>query len=106
MPSRFRWLGLLACGYALAFAPTARAQAPSANSDGAAKAGAPSPGPADAQTTQSARRHFRTGVKLYRDGNYKGALAEFEAAYRDKPSAGSLQNVALCQKALFRYPQA
>ena len=61
--------------------------------------------PAD-PATQSARRHFRVGVKLYRDANYPGALAEFEAAYRDKPGPGSLQNVALSLKALFRYAEA
>jgi hypothetical protein len=68
----------------------------------------PSPAPeaADAAATASARRHFHLGVKLYRDANYKGALAEFEAAYRDKPGPGSLQNVALCLKALFRYAEA
>ncbi len=56
--------------------------------------------------TRSARRHFQAGIKLYRDANYSGALAEFEAAYRDKPGPGSLQNVALSQKALFRYAEA
>lgn len=76
------------------------------------RANAEEPGPdadaapaSDAQT-ESARRHFRIGVKLYRDANYPGALAEFEAAYRDKPGPGSLQNVALCLKALFRYSEA
>jgi len=57
-------------------------------------------------STRSARRHFQSGIKLYRDANYSGALAEFEAAYRDKPGPGSLQNVALSQKALFRYAEA
>ena len=66
------------------------------------KAAAPE---ADA-TTLDARRHFKTGTKLYRDGNYAGALAEFEEAYRLKPGAGSLQNVALSQKGLFRYAEA
>src|SRR6187455_1093705 len=64
------------------------------------------PAPASDEATQNARRHFRVGVKLYRDTNYPGALAEFEAAYRDKPGPGSLQNVALCLKALFRYAEA
>ena len=32
--------------------------------------------------TRAARRHFQSGIKLYRDANYSGALAEFEAAYR------------------------
>jgi hypothetical protein len=66
---------------------------------------APAPDPAQAATEQ-ARAHFKTGIKLYRDGNYPGALAEFEAAYELKPGPGSLQNVALCQKALFRYGEA
>lgn len=63
------------------------------------------PEAADPQTLE-ARRHFKTGTKLYRDGNYAGALAEFEEAYRLKPGAGSLQNVALSQKGLFRYSEA
>jgi hypothetical protein len=67
---------------------------------------APAAAPQNDPATQSARRHFRVGVKLYRDANYPGALAEFEAAYRDKPGPGSLQNVALCLKALFRYAEA
>ena len=56
--------------------------------------------------TRDARRHFQSGLKLYRDSNYSGALAEFEAAYREKPGPGSLQNVALSLKALFRYAEA
>jgi hypothetical protein len=56
--------------------------------------------------TLDARRHFKAGTKLYRDGNYGGALAEFEEAYRLKPGVGSLQNVALSQKGLFRYAEA
>jgi hypothetical protein len=56
--------------------------------------------------TAEARRHFKTGVKLYQEANYAGALAEFEAAYQKKPGPGSLQNVALCQKALLRYAEA
>lgn len=56
--------------------------------------------------TEAARAHFKTGIKLYQDQNYAGALAEFEAAYALKPGPGSLQNVALCQKALFRYGEA
>ena len=61
---------------------------------------------ASAEATNEARRHFKLGIKLYQDTNYAGALAEFEAAYAAKPGPGSLQNVALCQKALFRYREA
>src|SRR6188768_3096268 len=59
-----------------------------------------------AEATSDARRHFKLGIKLYQDTNYPGALAEFEAAYAAKPGPSSLQNVALCQKALFRYREA
>jgi hypothetical protein len=65
----------------------------------------PPPAPDSEQRTE-ARRHFDSGVKLYGDGNYAGALAEFQAAHQLSPSAGALQNIALCQKALFRYAEA
>lgn len=63
------------------------------------------PGAAD-PSADAARAHFKQGVKLYRDANYVGALAEFEAAYSAKPAPGALQNIALCHKALYRYPEA
>jgi hypothetical protein len=63
-----------------------------------------SPGATDA--TEAARAHFKAGVRLYQDQNFAGALAEFLASYELKPGPGSLQNVALCQKALFRYGEA
>lgn len=56
--------------------------------------------------TEAARAHFREGVRLYQDGRYSGALSEFEAAFALKPGPGSLQNIALCQKALLRYAPA
>jgi hypothetical protein len=88
-------LGLASLG---TFAPlTARADTPTVGAPAAAD-------PSDA--TAQARRHFKLGIRLYQDTNYPGALAEFEAAYAAKPGAGSLQNVALCQKALFRYREA
>lgn len=65
----------------------------------------PSGGPSS-PSTEAARAHFREGVRLYQDGRYSGALAEFEAAFALKPGPGSLQNVALCQKALLRYAAA
>ena len=64
------------------------------------------PTAATADATAEARRHFKLGIRLYQDTNYAGALAEFEAAYAAKPGPGSLQNVALCQRALFRYREA
>lgn len=55
----------------------------------------------DAQET--ARRHFKSGVALFQNGDFTGALAEFEASQRDLPSASSLQNIALCLTRLHRY---
>ena len=90
-------LGPLACVVLLLHAFDARPASaePAATSDTAATA-----------ATEAARAHFKTGIKLYQDQNYRGALAEFEAAYALKPGPGSLQNIALCQKALFRYGEA
>jgi hypothetical protein len=88
-------LACLALGAPPAFAQDATPTAP-----------APSTPDTPDQVTLDARRHFKAGTKLYRDGNYGGALAEFEEAYRLKPGVGSLQNVALSQKGLFRYAEA
>lgn len=55
---------------------------------------------------EEGKRHFRAGVTLYQGGNYSGALAEFQASQQVRPTASALQNVALCQKALFRYVEA
>lgn len=62
--------------------------------------------PAVDPQTQEARTHFQNGVKLFQDGNFPGAIAEFEASYRLKAGPGALKNIALCQKALFRYGEA
>ncbi len=46
------------------------------------------------------------GVKLFNDGNFGAAVAEFEAAYAERPRASPLVNLALCYKSLFQYPKA
>lgn len=61
---------------------------------------------AESAAVLAARRHFENGVRLYQDANYSAALIEFEAANELKPGSASLQNIALCQKALFRYAAA
>lgn len=99
-------LGFAPLVYLALGAPAVFAQAgPGAATPPGPAAPAPAPEAPD-QATLDARRHFKSGTKLYRDGNYGGALAEFEEAYRLKPGAGSLQNVALSQKGLFRYAEA
>jgi hypothetical protein len=46
------------------------------------------------------QRHMRNGVRLYRDGDFDGAIAEFEAAYRADAKASPLINLALAYKKL------
>ena len=61
-----------------------------------------------ASRERRAREHFDEGVKLYdaKPPDYAGALSEFEAAMRDKPSWVIEQNIALALRALRRYPEA
>ena len=54
---------------------------------------------ADAQLVD-AKRHFDQAVALFNDGDFGGALAEFEASYKIRPSAGVLYNIGLTQKSL------
>ncbi len=79
---------------------------PPATASAPAREGAAAAVAADGERATESRRHFDNGIKLYRDGNFRGALVEFEAAHELVPSAGALRNVALCQKALFRYAEA
>jgi hypothetical protein len=59
-----------------------------------------------AQAADDAKRHFTNGVHLFEDRNFAGALVEFEASYQKNPTAVALQNIAVCQKGLFRYADA
>lgn len=52
------------------------------------------------------QRHLDNGIKLFDAQNYRGAIAEFDAAYQLVPKASPLINIALCRKALFEYPAA
>lgn len=47
-----------------------------------------------------ARQHFKRGIELYDKKQYAAALSEFQDAYKEKPSAGIKQNIALCHKGL------
>src|SRR5437667_5120034 len=73
------------------------------------KTAAPAVGKAEGKNDPQlaeAKRHFDQGVALFNDGDFGGALAEFEASYQIRPSAGVLYNVGLTQKALYRYDEA
>lgn len=54
----------------------------------------------------AARAHFSKGIDLYDKKQYQGALTEFEAAYKEKPSGGIKQNIALCLKGLNKPAEA
>ncbi len=60
---------------------------------------------ADPQLAE-AKRHFEQAVALFNDGDFGGALAEFEASYQIHPSAGVLYNIGLTQKSLYLYDEA
>jgi hypothetical protein len=63
--------------------------------------------PENPAVAEEAKRHFTQAVALYNDGNYNGALAEFEASYQLRPTVPAvLYNIGLTQKALFRYSEA
>lgn len=49
---------------------------------------------------------MENGIKLFQDRNYRAAIVEFEAAYKERPKASPLFNIALAEKALFNYPRA
>ena len=54
----------------------------------------------------AARVHFRKGIDLYDARQYGAALEAFQHAYREKPSAGIKQNIALSLKGLGRTVEA
>jgi hypothetical protein len=67
---------------------------------------ASTPARAASGTPSEAKRHFDNGVRLAEDRNFSSALVEFEASYQRNPTAAALQNIAVCQKGLFRYAEA
>ena len=58
---------------------------------------------AAADDTALAKAKFQEGMSLVQDENYPAALSAFEESYKIVPKAGLLYNIAMCQKALFRY---
>ncbi len=55
---------------------------------------------------QKYERHMGVGVRLFRAGDYKAALTEFEAAYEAVPKASPLINQALCWRQLNKFTKA
>jgi hypothetical protein len=61
---------------------------------------------ARAGESEAYKAHMAGGAKLVEDENFAAARAEFEAAYQAEPRARPLLDMALCDRAMFRYPQA
>jgi len=55
---------------------------------------------------QQAHQHFNLGVKLYSEGDFGPALAQFQRAYELKPHFRVLYNVAQCHFQLREYVEA
>jgi hypothetical protein len=66
----------------------------------------PPPVPSEPTSADLYKQHMSNGVKLFNDENFGAAIAEFEAAYAERPRASPLVNLALCHKSLFKYPKA
>lgn len=52
------------------------------------------------------RQHMDVGISFYEQKNYPAAIAEFQEAYKARPKASPLVNMALCYKAQFAYTRA
>jgi hypothetical protein len=63
-------------------------------------------GAARADDSDPARRKFDEGIAALKAEDFPGALTAFEASYRIRKKASVLYNIAMCQKALFRYTEA
>ncbi len=61
---------------------------------------------AAAQSTDAARAHYERGIALYDEGQFSGALAEFEAAYEGSHRASILFNIGQIHARLGRAVEA
>lgn len=52
------------------------------------------------EDTGAAKREFQRGSTLYRTGQYREAIAAFEAAYKARPNGVVLYNIAQCHEKL------
>lgn len=62
--------------------------------------------PAEDPKVAEGRKHFTRGVELYNDGDFRGALIEFQRAYQIAPSFRILYNVGKANLELLDYPAA
>src|SRR5271154_6537757 len=62
--------------------------------------------PARADPPAAYEQHMASGRKLLEDESFTAARAEFEAAYAAAPRAAPLLQIAACERAAQRWPQA
>ena len=56
-----------------------------------------------ADNKDQAKAHFKEGMAAIKGENYPAALTAFEKSYKLAPKAALLFNIAMCEKALYRY---
>ena len=95
--STARWLlRIVLSTFLVFFACAAGAQTPADHT-------APAP---TAQELADAKKHFDIGLKLYNEGAFQEALAEFETSYRLGHRPSGLKSIAQCQRELKRFAEA
>lgn len=82
------------------------AKKPASSASISASTPPPPPPPPASPEEAEARRHFETGLKLYKEKAYEGALIEFEQSYKIIARPSALRNVAQCQRDLKRFADA
>ncbi len=97
--SPMRVLTLLFALFAILLATLAIPESGLAQSGGARRAGSSAP------RVQAAAR-LQAGTVLFQEGNFDGAIAEFEASYALDPIALTRLNIGQCYRQLERYDEA
>jgi tetratricopeptide (TPR) repeat protein len=67
---------------------------------------APAANSGGANDVESARRYFKAGVDLYREGDLAASLVEFKRAYAAAPNSRLLYNLGQVSQELREYPDA
>lgn len=87
-------------------APAPKGGKPAASASSSAPAPPPPPPAPSSPEEAEARRHFETGLKLYKEKLFEAALVEFEQSYKIIPRPSALRNVAQCHRDLKRFAEA
>jgi len=102
-----RRLPIIAAVVSIAMPLAAKPPPPPAKDVKPAPSASPTPPPAPSSPEETeARRHFETGLKLYKEKLFEAALVEFEQSYKIIPRPSALRNVAQCHRDLKRFAEA